>query len=55
MRKIFDLKCDCEMCLRFCEPPDEAKVQITGKPEDRVDLDDPWMMHMGCNVSKFLY
>jgi len=26
MRKIFDLYCHCELCLRFCEPPDDAKV-----------------------------
>lgn len=26
MRKIFDLKCDCQMCLRYIEPHDDAKV-----------------------------
>jgi len=26
MRNIFDLKCDCQMCLRYIEPSDDAKV-----------------------------
>ena len=54
MRKIFDIKCDCEKCLRYCEPPDDAKVQLSGNQADRVDLDDPWMLTMGCNVSKYM-
>ena len=26
MRNIFDLKYDCQMCLRYIEPSDDAKV-----------------------------
>jgi len=26
MSKRADPKCHCELCLRFCEPPDDAKV-----------------------------
>jgi len=26
MRNIFDLKCDCQMCLHYIEPSDDAKV-----------------------------
>ena len=54
MRKVFDIKCHCDFCLRFCEPPDDAKVQVSGEANKRVDLDDQWLLIMGCEVSKYL-
>ena len=53
MSKISDPKCHCELCLKFCEPEADAKVQKSGKIEDRLALDDPWMLYMGCDMSQY--
>ena len=47
-----DLVCDCEACLMMCEPHSGAKVWQPDRTDERIDVDDPWMLHFGCDATR---
>ena len=54
MREQCDLKCDCESCLMMCEPYDDARIVQPEGNGPRHDIDDPWILYFGCEMTRRL-
>ena len=52
--EMYEMKCDCEMCLMMCETYKEYNVTNKALGLEHIDMDDHYMLHFDCNNTRDL-